>query len=67
MSSPLFKGPSRNEEFSMPRCANPACGKFMVGVRYTVTVGEQKFKVCSFECEKEIKAQMENSKVEVKG
>lgn len=65
MPSPLFKGPSRNEDFSMPRCAN--CNNFMVGVRYTIAVGDQKFKVCSFECEKELKAQMGNSKAEAKG
>lgn len=51
--SSLFRGGLN--DFSMPRCANPACGKFMVGVRYTVIIKDEKVKVCSFACEEALR------------
>ena len=49
----LFR--SGYNDFSMPRCANSNCGKFMTGVRYTIEIKGEKVKVCSMACEDELR------------
>lgn len=51
MSSPLFRGVY--DDFSMPLCAN--CERPMVAIRYTIEIKGEKVKVCSFQCEEELR------------
>jgi hypothetical protein len=49
MKRQLFPG---TDNFKIEYCAN--CGRYL-SVKYLVTIGDEKFKVCSLDCEKELK------------
>lgn len=55
MRVPLLRGGVDLEPIA---CAE--CGKRMVfGIVYSVKINDEKFRVCSFECEKALKAEKE--------
>lgn len=54
--SSLFPG---GEDFSIEYCA--ICRAYM-HIRYIVTIGKEKFTVCSLNCEKKLKAKHEVNK-----
>jgi hypothetical protein len=58
MRRQLFPG---GDNFKIEYCAN--CGRHL-SVKYSVTIGDEKFKVCSLDCETKLRSKDRNSSQE---